>query len=199
MPNPGFATLSTSAPQMSIVYALPKQLNHPPDQFNSTHTFLGHSTCPLCQPTQQYPIMDLQHSTIPWSAYYYSLTQEYPLFSPSLLHLWHWYPTGMHSLSSPCHWKTRPETSLTTYFTVCQPYHLHSVHSSTDHSSICVCICYPQTLTPMQKKMHCNHLTITTLTHSPHQWHFLVPYMYLKVWAITLPLYGCLPPLEAAG
>jgi len=65
LPDPRFATLSTNAPWISMVYALPKQLGHPPDQFNSTHTFLGHSTCPLCQPTQQYPIMDLQHSTIP--------------------------------------------------------------------------------------------------------------------------------------
>jgi len=64
MPKPSFATPSTSAPWMSMVYALPKQLDRPPDQFNSTHMFLAHLTCPLCQPTQQYPIMDHQHSTM---------------------------------------------------------------------------------------------------------------------------------------
>jgi len=64
MPKPSFATLSTSAPWISMVYALPKQLNHPLDQFNSTHTFLVHLTCRLCQPTQQYPITNHHHSTM---------------------------------------------------------------------------------------------------------------------------------------
>ncbi len=46
------------------------------------------------------------HLTLPWSAHYSSFTQDNSLHSPSLLHPWHWYPTGMNSLSSMCLWKT---------------------------------------------------------------------------------------------